>query len=66
MTENHAVKVMINDHLKYEDKIIIKDKQTLLEVSIALDRLGLNNTLTLIDQTASDTHLLVYSIEMSI
>lgn len=47
--ENHAVKVLINNHLKYQDKIIRADEIFTLTVSIGLRYLGLDNTLTLID-----------------
>ena len=66
LEENHAVKIYINKYLKYDHKVINKNEYTVLEVSIALDHLDLNNTLTLIDQTQSLTHLLIYKIEMSI
>ncbi len=64
--ENHAVKVLINNHLKYQDKIIRADEIFTLTVSIGLRYLGLDNTLTLIDQTESNTSLLVFEIKMSI
>ena len=64
--ENHAVKVLINNHLKYQDKIIRANEITTLTVSIGLTYLGLDNSLTLIDQTDNNTGLLVYEVRISV
>lgn len=66
LDENHAVKLYINHYLKNEDKVIYVGERTVIEISIAFDRLDLNNTLTLIDTTSSATQLLIFSIEMVI
>ena len=66
MDENHAVKVMVNQYVKFDDYIVIQDKLTTIEVSIALDKLKLNNSLTIIDKTTSTSSLYIYSTLLSI
>ena len=66
LEENHAIQVMINNVVKYDEKIIYCDKLTKLVCSIALDKLHLINTLTIKDQTTSQSAVMLYSIEMSI
>ena len=66
MDENHAVKVMINNYVKFDDYIVKQDVLTTIECSIALDKLKLNNSLTIIDKTTSLSSLYVYSTLCSI
>ena len=66
MDENHAVKVTINNYVKFDDYIVKQDVLTTIEVSIALDKLGLNNSLTIIDKTTSLSSLYIYSALMSV
>ena len=66
MTENHAVTVKINDCLKHDNKIIKLGKVVTLKCDIALENLGLNNTLTLVDETESESRLLIFSIQMKV
>ena len=53
MEENHAIKVLINDFVKFDQKIIKCETLTNLTCSIALDNLDLINNLIIIDQTTS-------------
>ena len=48
--EHHAVTILLNSHLKYEDKIIKQGVKTVIEVSQEFDKFHkINNDLTLID-----------------
>ena len=50
MDEYHAVKILLNSHVKFEDKIIKNGEPTEIEVSQELENINyLNNTLTFID-----------------
>ena len=66
MDEHHSVKVAINDKVKYDGKIIKHGKRTIITVSIEMVYLGLNNSLTIIDLTHSQSDLYIQSIEIEI
>ena len=51
MNENCEMTVKINDYEKYTKKKIYEGKRTHLKVTISLDSLGLNNTVTVINKT---------------
>jgi len=68
MGMDHEIMVKINDFVKFSRKTIRVGQRFPLKVTIGLDNLDLDNTLTILDKTESDKKLpfFVYSVEMSI
>lgn len=69
MGEDHDVTIKINDTVKFSNKTIREGSKTILPVSMSLDALSLNNSLSIIDRTPKedpDSVLLIYSVEMEI
>jgi len=59
--------VKVNEYVKFSRKTVYEGKKTELVVSIGLDHLHLNNTVTISDKTVKRKGtLFIFSIEMSI